>query len=264
MAGYSDILVEEDGPVALVTLNRPEKLNSMGGSMMDDLLDYLDTLNYGEYRIRAVVLTGAGRAFCAGGDVTSFPAVNESRRAEPWRRWRRDTDRVLTMRECDVPIIGAINGYAVGAGFGLALATDFRICSEDVVFQAAQLKRGITADGGLPFLLQEAVGTQRALEIITTARRVHAAEALSLGLALEVVPPEKLVERALEMARQVVQNAPLGVAAAKRLVYLAHQDDMARVDELNNMIVRKLFETEDGREGARSFIERREPKFSGR
>jgi enoyl-CoA hydratase/carnithine racemase len=264
MAEYSDILVEEDGPVALVTLNRPDKLNSMGGSMMSDLVHYLGTLNSGEYRIRAVVLAGAGRAFCAGGDVTSFPNVNESRRAEPWRRPRRDADRVLAMRDCDVPIIGAINGYAVGAGFGLALATDFRICSEDVVFQAAQIKRGITADGGLPFLLQEAVGTQRALEIIATARRVHAAEALSLGLVLEVAPPGKLVERALEIAGQVAQNAPLGVAAAKRLVYMAHQDDLSRVDEMTSMFVGKLFHTDDGLEGARSFLERREPNFSGR
>ena len=264
MAGYSDILVEEDGPVALVTLNRPDKLNSMGGSMMSDLVHYLGTLNSGEYRIRAVVLTGAGRAFCAGGDVTAFPNVNEARRAEPWRRPHRDTDRVLAMRDCDVPIIGAINGYAVGAGFGLALATDFRICSEDVVFQATQIKRGITVDGGLPFLLQAAVGTQRALEIIATARRVHAAEAHSLGLVLEVVPPEKLVDRALEIAGQVAQNAPLGIAAAKRLVYMAHQDDLSRVDELTGMFVRKLFDTDDGREGARSFFERREPNFTGR
>jgi enoyl-CoA hydratase/carnithine racemase len=263
MAVYSDILVEEDGPVALVTLNRPDKLNSMGGSMMSDLADYLGTLNSGEYRIRAVVLTGAGRAFCAGGDVTSFPNVNESRRAEVWRRPRRETDAVLAMRDCDVPVIGAINGYAVGAGFGLALATDFRICAEDVVFQAAQIKRGITVDGGLPFLLQAEVGTQRALEIIATARRVHAAEALALGLVLDVLPPGQLVERALEIAGQVAVNAPLGIAAAKRLVYMTHQDDLSRVDELTNMFVGKLFHTEDGHEGARSFLERREPNFTG-
>ena len=263
MADYSDILVEEDGPVALVTFNRPEALNSMGGTMMADLMHYLGTLNSGEYRIRAVVLTGKGRAFCAGGDVKSFPNVNEERAAEVWRRPRRDNDPPLAMRECDVPIIGAINGYAVGGGFGLALATDFRIASEDVVFQAAQIKRGITADVGLPFLLQDQVGTQRALEIICTARRVHAAEALALGLVLEVLPPDKLVERALEIAHQVAQNAPLGLAAAKQLVYLAQQDQMGRVHELNNMIVGKLFHTDDGREGARSFFERREPKFTG-
>jgi enoyl-CoA hydratase/carnithine racemase len=264
MTGHSDILVEEDGPVALVTLNRPDKLNSMGGTMLSDLADYLDSLNSGDYRIRAVVLTGAGRAFCAGGDVTNFPNVNESRRAAAWRRPRGERSAVLVLRDCDVPVIGAINGYAVGGGFGLALATDFRICSEDVVFQAAQIKRGITVDVGLPFLLQAAVGTQRALEIIATARRVQAAEAQALGLVLEVVPADRLVDRALEIARQVAQNAPLAIAAAKRLVYLPHEEDLARVEELTNMFVGKLFDTEDGREGARSFMERREPSFQGR
>jgi enoyl-CoA hydratase/carnithine racemase len=263
MAGYSDILVEEDGPVALVTLNRPKQLNSMGGSMMSDLVHYLGTLNEGDYRIRAVVLTGAGRAFCAGGDVTNFPNVNESRRAAAWRRPHGERSAVLALRDCDVPVIGAINGYAVGGGFGLALATDFRICAEDVVFQAAQIKRGITADIGLPFLLQAQVGTQRALEIIATARRVHAAEAHALGLVLEVMPPGQLVERALEIASQVAQNAPLAIAAAKRLVYLPHEDDLARAEELTSMFVGKLFDTEDGREGARSFLERREPIFHG-
>jgi enoyl-CoA hydratase/carnithine racemase len=264
MAGYSDILVEEDGPVALVTLNRPEKLNSMGGTMMSDLTDYVSSLNSGDYRIHAVVLTGAGRAFCAGGDVTNFPNLNESRRAAAWRRPRGERSAVLVLRDCDVPVIGAVNGYAVGGGFGLALATDFRICSDDVVFQAAQIKRGITADIGLPFLLQAEVGTQRALEIIATARRVQAAEALALGLVLEVVPAARLVDRALEIARQVAQNAPLAIAAAKRLVYLPHEEDLARVEELTTMFVGKLFDTDDGREGARSFVERREPTFRGR
>ncbi len=264
MTGYSDILVEEDGPVALVTLNRPDKLNAMGGTMLSDLADYLRSLSSGDYRIRAVVLTGAGRAFCAGGDVTNFPNVNDSRRAAAWRRPHGERSPVLVLRDCDVPVIGAINGYAVGGGFGLALATDFRICSEDVVFQAAQIKRGITADVGLPFLLQAEVGTQRALEIIATARRVQAAEARALGLVLEVLPADQLVARALEIARQVAQNAPLAIAAAKRLVYLPHDEDLARVEELTDMFVGKLFDTEDGREGARSFMERREPSFQGR
>ncbi len=264
MPDYSDILVEEDGPVALVTLNRPDKLNSMGGTMMSDLTHYLGSLNTGEYRIRAVVLTGAGRAFCAGGDVTNFPNMNESRRAAVWRRPRGERSAVLALRDCDVPVIGAINGYAVGGGFGLALATDFRIGGDDLVFQASQIKRGITVDIGLPFLLQSAVGTQRALEIIATARRVQAAEAQALGLVLEVVPRAQLVDRALEIARQVAQNAPLGIAAAKRLVYLPHEDDLARVEELTTMFVGKLFDTDDGREGARSFVERREPVFRGR
>src|ERR1700761_8239892 len=101
MAGYSDILVEEDGPVALVTLNRPDKLNAMGGTMMSELANYLGSLNAGDDRIRAVVLTGAGRAFCAGGDVTNFPNVNESRRAAAWRRPRAERSPGLALRDCD-------------------------------------------------------------------------------------------------------------------------------------------------------------------
>jgi 2-(1,2-epoxy-1,2-dihydrophenyl)acetyl-CoA isomerase len=264
MSGYSDIIVEEDGPVALVKFNRPQQLNAMGGTMTSEAAEYFDSLNSGDYRIRAVVLTGEGRAFCAGGDVTNFPNVNASRRAAPWHRPHGDRSPVLAMRNCDVPVIGAINGYAVGGGFGLALATDFRICAEDAIFQAAQIKRGITADVGLPFLQQAEVGTQRALEIIATARRVDAREALALGLVLEVVPKERLVERALEIARQVVENAPLGIAAAKRLVYMPHNDELARVEELTGMFVGRLFDTDDGREGARSFIEKREPTFEGR
>lgn len=264
LSEYSDIIVKEDGPVAVVTFNRPDRLNTMGGTMMSELTNYLDSLNSGDYRIRAVVLSGEGRAFCAGGDVMSFPGVNPGRARPPWRRPHGNRSSVVAMRDCDVPIIGAINGYAVGGGFSLALATDFRICAEDAIFQVAQIKRGITADVGLAFLLQAEVGTQRALELIATARRVDAQEALALGMVLEVVPKEQLIDRALEMAHQVAANAPLGVSAAKRLVYMPHNEDLARVEELTGMYIGKLFETEDGREGAMSFVERREPSFKGR
>ena len=168
------------------------------------------------------------------------------------------------MRNCDVPVIGAINGYAVGGGFGLALGTDFRICSEDAIFQVSQIKRGITADVGLPFLLQATVGTQRAMELIATARRVDAQEALALGLVLEVVPREDLISRAMEIARTVAKGPPLALSAAKRLVFTPHSEGLNRVEEMTGMFVGKLFETEDGVEGARSFLEKREPVFKGR
>lgn len=264
MANYQDIIVEEKGPVALVKFNRPESLNAMGGTMTQEFAEYLATLNSGEYRVRAVVLTGEGRAFCAGGDVKGFPGANPGAERPPWRRPHPTDSSTSAMRHCDVPIIGAINGYAVGGGFGLALSTDFRICAEDTIFQVAQTKRGVTADVGLPFLLQAAVGTQRALELLCTARRIDAEEALSLGLVLEVVPPEKLVERALEIAETVAKGPPLGMSAGKRLVYVSSMDGLYRTEEMTNMFIGKLFETEDGVEGARSFLERREPVFAGR
>ncbi|MGD9934252.1 MAG: enoyl-CoA hydratase/isomerase family protein [Dehalococcoidia bacterium] len=264
MTSYTDIIVEHHDGVALLKFNRPEKLNSMGGTMIAETIHFLDSLNSGEYNARAVVLTGEGRAFCAGGDVTGFPGVNPGRQRPPWRRPHPEGSSILAMRNCDVPIIGAINGYAVGGGFGLALGTDFRICADNAIFQVAQVKRGLSADVGLPFLLQAAVGTQRAMELVTTARRVDAQEALALGLVLEVVPKEQLIERALEIARTVAKGPPLAYAATKRLIYTPHNDALSRVEEMTGMYIAKLFETEDGIEGARSFIERREPEFKGR
>lgn len=264
MPDFTDIVVEEHGAVALLKFNRPASLNAMGGVMMQEMAAYLGSLNSGDYRIRAVVLTGEGRAFCAGGDVKGFPGANPGAQRPPWRRPHPTSSPIAAIRHCDVPVIGAINGYAVGGGFGLALATDFRICAEDAIFQVAQVRRGLTADVGLPFLLQSTVGTQRALELICTARRVNAQEALALGIALEVVPPEKLVDRAMEIAETVAKGPPLGLSAGKRLVYLPSMDGLYRVEEMTNMFIGKLFETEDGIEGARSFLERREPVFKGR
>lgn len=264
MPTFTDIIVEEHGAVALVKLNRPSSLNAMGGTMLQELAAYLDSLNRGEYRIRAVVLTGEGRAFCAGGDVTGFPGANAGAQRPPWHPPQPTASPIAAMRRCDVPIIGAINGYAVGGGFGLALATDFRICAEDAIFQVAQVKRGLAPDVGLPFLLQATVGTQRALELTCTARRIDAQESLALGLVLEVLPPPTLVERALAIAETVATGPPMGLAAGKRLIYAAQMDGLSRTEELTSLFIGKLFETEDGREGARSFMERREPVFQGR
>lgn len=266
MPDYADLLIERHGDVALVKLNRPEKLNSMGGTLMSDLFRYCNSLNSGDYETRAVVLTGEGRAFCAGGDVTGFPSANPNspRATAAWRRPHPEQSTITAMRNCDVPIIGAINGYAVGGGFGLALATDFRICSEDAVFECSQLKRGLALDVGLPFLLQETVGTQRALELAATRRGITADEALALGVVLEVVPNNRLIDRALELAQQAAAGPPLGFAATKRLVYLPEADALQRVEESTGAYISQLFKTEDAREGAKSFVERREPKFRGR
>ena len=260
---YQELIIEQRGPVALVKLNRPDKLNSWGGHMSDELSHYLSSLNSGAYDTRAIVLTGEGRAFSAGGDVTGFPAADTSRAARPWHAPHSHLQVVNAMRHCDIPIIGAINGYAVGMGWSLALACDLRIAASDAIFQVAQTKRGIVAEAGLSYFLPRAVGTQHALELMFTGRRVTAPEALEYGALLEVVPPEDLLPRTLELAETIATGPPLSAAGHKRLVYMIEDDDLTRVQDMTSMIVNKLFYTEDGAEGVHSFVERREPTFTG-
>ena len=261
---YTELLIEQRGPVALVKLNRPDKLNSWGGVMREELTHYLESLNNGDYETRAIVLTGEGRAFSAGGDVRSFPAANPDRLKEPWHAPHPHLSVVNAMRHCDVPIIGAINGYAVGMGWSVALACDIRIAADDAVFQVAQTKRGIVADSGLSYFLPRTVGTQRALELMFTGRRVTPQEALEMGAVLEVVPADELIDRALALATTIAAGAPQSAAAHKRLVYMIEDDDLSRVEDMTKLTVAALFATADGTEGVRSFVERREPEFVGR
>lgn len=262
------IAVEERDGIGIVKLNRPEKLNAWNPGMQVELNAYLDSLNEGEYRVRAIVLTGEGRAFCAGGDVGRFSsgenAAAAETRAEAFRHGHTERYAVRHMRNCDVPIIGAINGYALGMGFGLALATDLRICAENTIFQVAQTKRGLMADFGLSYFLPQVVGTQRALELMFSGRRIEAQEALDLGLVLEVVPPDRLLGRAIEIATDVAAGPPIGLAASKHVVYAAEEEQLVKTQQLTNHFVQHLFRTEDATEGVRSFVDRREPQFRGR
>jgi 2-(1,2-epoxy-1,2-dihydrophenyl)acetyl-CoA isomerase len=261
---YEELIIEQRGHVALVKLNRPAKLNSWGGVMARELTEYLLSLNSGDYETRAIVLTGEGRAFSAGGDVTGFPGANPGRAKAAWHAPHPHLAVVNAMRHCDVPIIGAVNGYAVGMGWSVALACDIRIAADDAIFQVAQTKRGIVADAGLSHFLPRAVGTQRALELMFTGRRVSAEEAVALGAALEVVPADELIDRAMEIGETIAAGPPQSAAGHKRLVYMVEDDDLNRVQEMTGMIVDKLFYTEDGHEGVRSFVDRREPEFVGR
>jgi enoyl-CoA hydratase/carnithine racemase len=261
---YENLLVEQRGHVALVKLNRPDKLNSWGGVMGRELTEYVLSLNDGDYNTRAIVLTGQGRSFSAGGDVRGFPSSNPDQQLPAWHPPHSHMQMVSAMRHCDVPIIAAINGYAVGMGWSVALACDISIAADDAIFQVAQTKRGIVADAGLSHFLPRTVGTQRALELMFTGRRLDAQEALAIGAVLEVVPAADLLDHALALAETIAAGAPLSAAGHKRLVYTVEDDDLNRVQDMTQMVVNKLFHTDDGHEGARSFMERREPEFVGR
>lgn len=261
------VLIEEFGDVTLLKMNRPEKLNAWSAPVSNALNEFFHALNAGEYKTRAVVLTGEGRAFCAGGDVSSFPGASATASAAPRRRlWRRphlEGYTVQVMRNCDVPVIGAINGYAVGLGFGVALGTDLRVAADDAIFAVSQTTRGLLADYGLGHFLKEALGPQRAMELMLTGRRVSAQEALELGLVLKVVPRDRLVEEAVDLATQIAKGPPLGMAASKRVIYMNEEANLSRVVDFTSLTVDSLFVSDDGVEGVRSFVERRDPVFKG-
>ena len=250
-----------DGGVAVVRMNRPERLNALNPALIQGLNDYFADFKAGSYETRAIVFTGAGRAFCAGGD---FSPKDPDAEPDPWRRGHPEAEPIRAMRDCDAPVIGAINGYAMGGGFSLAMATDLRIAADDAVFQVAQMKRGIVAEYGLSYFLQEQLGRQRALELMLSARRIDAQEALDLGLVLEVVPREELEARAVEFAQEIASGPPLGMSATKRMVSVIEEDSLSRVQELSIGYNRQLGATEDGAEGILSFLEKREPQFQGR
>ena len=250
-----------EGGVTVVRMNRPERLNALNPDLIQELNDYFAAFKRGSYQTRVIVFTGAGRAFCAGGD---FSPKDPDAEPDPWRRGHPEVEVVSFMRDCDAPIIGAINGYAMGGGFSLALACDLRIAADNMIFQAAQMKRGIVPEYGLSYFLQEQVGRQRALELIFTARRIDAQEALDLGLELDVVPRDELMDRAIELATQIASGPPLSMAAIKRMVYMLEENDLARVQDLTSPFVNIMFTSEDGIEGVNSFLERRDPVFVGR
>ncbi len=266
------VLIEEFGDVTLIKMNRPEKLNAWSAPVSDALNEFFHALNAGEYRTRAVVLTGEGRAFCAGGDVSSFPGASVAGAGAPpaatprrrlWRRPHLENYTVQVMRSCDVPVIGAINGYAVGLGFGVALGTDLRIAADDAIFAVTQTTRGLLADYGLGHFLKEALGPQRAMDLMLTGRRIGAQEALELGLVMKVVPRDRLVEEAVDYATQIAKGPPLGMAASKRVIYMNEEANLSRVVDFTSLTIDSLFVSDDGVEGVRSFMERRDPIFKG-
>jgi enoyl-CoA hydratase len=247
--------------VATVTLNRPDVLNAMNNAMRTELLELFAGLRSDE-AVRAVVVTGAGeRAFCAGADIREFlePPVPTRFREERKRLdFRREMDR------CPQPIIAAIRGFALGGGLELALACDIRVAAEDAQLGLTEINLAIIPGGGGTQRLPRLVGRGKALEMILTGMRVPAAEALRIGLVERVVPVADLLPSAQALAKSIAEKAPIALRYAKEAVVSGLELPLADGLRLENDLATLLRTTEDRVEGARAFVEKRKPKWSGR
>lgn len=262
---YGHLLYERRDAVVLITLNRPEKLNAWSPGLEREFLQALAAAN-GDPQVRAMVVTGAGRAFCAGGDFSAWSEDLESR-AE-----RRTEVSPLTSREGSPevpvalsrskPVIAGINGHAVGIGLTMPLACDIRIASDRAKFSVRFVKVGLTPECGSTRYLPLVAGIGNALYMALTGRMIDAQEALARGLVDRVVPHETLMEEAMALAREIAANPPAATWAAKRLIHEnAVESDLRRVVTQEGFAIREARRLPDHAEAVRAFIEKREPKF---
>jgi enoyl-CoA hydratase len=217
----SDLLLERvEGGIAVLKLNRPDRMNALGDDTVADLIKVADTLAV-DHELRVLIITGIGRGFCAGFDLTlaaAAPLTRELGEAAAWTARQEAFAGIVTrLRALRVPVIAAVNGPASGAGFGIALACEIRIAAPEAAFNAAFIKVGMSScDIGVSWLLPRIVGMSRAFEIMLTGRMVGAEEAERIGLVSSVVPGDELLSHALELARAIAAHDPFAVWLTKR------------------------------------------------
>ena len=258
------VLSETRDGVTTMTLNRPEKLNAFSGTMREDLLASLRAAA-ADPACRVVVITGAGRGFCAGGDVEfmrSLQAVHDVAGMRKLLGAGRDV--VTQIVEMDKPVIASINGVAAGAGCNLALACDYRIASEHAKLGETFVRIGLHPDWGGTWLLPRVVGRSRAIELMMTGRIVDASEALAIGMVDRVVPAGDLTAETDTLARSIASGPPIAIAAIKRAVRASERNDLASQIEIETEHQVRAFESADAAEGMAAFFEKRPPKFQGR
>jgi len=261
---YPDIAYAKGNGIATVTLNRPDKRNAFTPEMSDSMYRAVED-SADDKSIRVIVMTGTGRAFCAGADVKAmaqgFDDPEAQRRYDAARSERVSLH--LLMQRCDKPIIGAINGVAVGGGLDLACACDIRIAAESARFAEVFVRRGMMPASGGTYFLPRLIGIDRACLMAWTGDMIDAREAERIGLVTMVVPDDELELATVELAEKLAKGPPLAIQRTKRAIYDGLEMDLEKTLRYIGPIINELNQTEDHKEGARAFVEKREPVFRG-
>lgn len=265
-----DLLVEQEGHIVTITLNRPERLNAISRAMLGELSTKMVEADK-DPDVRCIILTGAGRGFCSGLDlIDTSDRMDESGDVSgggsnrPRQLFDLRDAPINVMWHTDTPIICAINGAAAGYGMDMTLLCDMRIMSENAKLAAVTAKRNVVPESGGTWLLPRLVGWAKAAELYYRGRTIDAQESLEIGIVNAVVPNDQLMQTAREWAQDVAENAPVAVQTTKRMMRMGMEESYDTAVDHLMVHLSGLFQSEDFKEGLQAFMEKRKPNFTGR
>lgn len=262
---WRDLTFTREGPVGLITLNRPQVLNALRRETVEELTAVFREAGSDE-RLRCLVLTGTGRSFSAGQDLAELGGLARQGidHGAIREKVRQMQDLTRIMLDLPKPILAAVNGYAIGAGAELAIACDIRYGSAEAAFEFSEVKVGLFETNGVTWLLPRLIGLGRAKELMLTGRRIGMAEAAQIGLVSGLSPPHRLLADVLERGARIARNAPVPLRLVKSTLNRSGEIGLGEAMVLETEAVMTCLATEDVREGVFAFLERREPQFKGR
>ena len=260
------ILIEIDGEIGTLTLNRPETFNAMSPDLIEDMVEAFAWLA-DQAPLRGLIITGSGAAFCAGGDLNWFKAGMEDDSVDIKASVRRGAEMlhqaIVDLQRIPYPVIAALNGPTAGAGFSLALACDIRICSENAFLACAYGRIGVSPDGGMTYFLPRVVGPSKAIEILLNDPNLTPADALEAGLVSEVVAPDELMDRAMEKAEKLATKSPYYQKMAKKLVHQSLDNSITEQLQLERHGIADGMGTADAMNAVAAFLSGGKAEFKG-
>ena len=263
------VLLETRDGVRTISLNRPERLNALTDELANAMIAAIEAADRDD-DVNVIVITGAGRGFCAGLDLQKRLEDQRNGVVRATTRFQRQDDtgwvgrQALVMRNASKPVVAAINGPAAGAGLSIALAADVRVMAQGARVTTGYARRGLSPDGGMSWLLPRMVGMTLAADMILSGRDITADEALRTGITAAVFPDDSFREDAHAYAARLAANAPVGMSNSKRLLAQAMENSLETQLRAELVLIGRAFQTEDVKEALQAFMEKRQPVFSGR